>query len=354
MLAVVQVKGVMRLAALLALGLATTAVQAQAQAPQRLRVVGGLAGVNQYTRHEEPFWTRTLSALSRGRVSAEIVPFDRAGIRSQEMLRLVQLGSVPFGTALLAAVAAQEPEVAAPDLAGLNPDLPTLRRSIEAYRPRLEALLRERHGAELLAVYVYPAQVTFCTRPILGLSDLAGRRIRVSSATQSDWVVALGASPVQTSFAEMTASVRGGNLDCAITGTMSGHTVGLDQVTSHLHTMPVSWGLAAFVANGSAWRALDGETRQLLRTELPKLEQAIWDEAARETGEGIACNIGAPGCSSQRQGRMVEVRGSAADQARRRDILVTKVLPSWVQRCGPGCVPIWNQTIGAAVGIELK
>ena len=78
---------------------------AQAQAPkvaaQHLRIVGGLAGVNQYTRHEEPFWTRDLARLSNGRATAEIVPFDRAGIRGQEMLRLVQLGAVPFGTALL-------------------------------------------------------------------------------------------------------------------------------------------------------------------------------------------------------------------------------------------------------------
>ena len=34
----------------------------------RMRIVGGLAGVNQFTRHEEPFWTRELPALTRGLV----------------------------------------------------------------------------------------------------------------------------------------------------------------------------------------------------------------------------------------------------------------------------------------------
>lgn len=328
---------------------------AQAQpAEQHLRIVGGLAGVNQYIRHEEPFWTRTLSALTQGRVSAEIVPFDRAGIRPQETLRLVALGTVPFGTVLLAPSAAQEPELAAPDLAGLSPDLASLRRNVAAFRPRLEGLLRERHGAELLAVYVYPAQVTFCTRPVSGLGDLAGRRVRVSSATQADWVTALGATPVQTAFAEVVAGVRAGNIDCAITGTMSGNTIGLHEVTSHLFTMPVTWGLAAFVANAAAWRALGAPTQQLLRAELPRLEQAIWDEAERETGEGVACNTGAAGCSSGRKGRMMQVRESAADQARRREILVGTVLPAWQQRCGPACTASWNRTLGAASGIELK
>ena len=329
----------------------SSAAQVPAPVPQHLRIVGGLAGVNQYTRHEEPFWSRELARLSGGRASAEIVPFDRAGIRGQEMLRLVQLGVVPFGTSVLSAV--PDAELGAPDLAGLNPDVPTLRRSAGAYRPYLEKVLRERYGSELLALYPYPAQVTFCVKPLSSLADLAGRRIRISSATQSDWVMSLGAIPVQTPFAEIVANVRSGNFECAITGTMSGNTIGLHEVTSHVHTMPVNWGLAAFVANGAAWHALPKDLQDLLRRELPKLEQAIWTEAASETSEGIACNIGAPACVGGRKGRMTEVRESAADASKRRDILVKNVLPSWLKRCGPQCAQVWKQTLGPASGIDL-
>ena len=67
-------------------------------AVSHLRVVGGLAELNQYVRREEPFWTRELARLSGGRYTAEIVPFDRAGVPGTEMLRLLQLGVVPFGT----------------------------------------------------------------------------------------------------------------------------------------------------------------------------------------------------------------------------------------------------------------
>jgi len=123
------------------------------------------------------------------------------------------------------------------------------------------------------------------------LSDLAGRRVRVSGPSQSDLIEALGGLPVTTGFADIVANVRSGNIDCAITGTMSGNTIGLHELTTHLQTTPVSWGLAAFVANSAAWNALDAPTRELLRRELPKLEQSIWDEGARETGEGIACNL---------------------------------------------------------------
>jgi len=145
--------------------------------------------------------------------------------------------------------------------------------------------------------------------------------------------------------------MKSGNIDCAITGTMSGNTIGLPDVTTHVHTMAINWGLSIFGANAAAWNALPADVRKILREELPKLEQAIWAEAERETGEGIACNTGSSACTSGRRGRMVEVRSSAADEAKRREIFASTVLPRWVQRCGPSCAETWNQTIGAQLGI---
>lgn len=327
---------------------------AGADTVKRLRVVGGLAGVNQYTRQEEPFWTKELPRLTGGKVNAEIVPFDRAGIRGQEMLRLMQLGVVPFGTVLLALSAAQEPVFAAPDLAGLSPDLKAARTVVSAFRPYLEKTLRERYGIELLAIYAYPSQVVFCNKPFASLADLNGRRTRISSPPQADLVEALGGVPVQTGFAEIMANMKSGNIECVITGTMSGNTIGLPEVTTHVHSMAINWGLSIFGANAGAWNALPPEVRDTLRRELPRLEQAIWAEAERETGDGIACNTGSPSCVDGRKGKMVEVKPSPTDDARRRTIFAGTVLTRWVHRCGAQCAQVWNETIGPAVGIEAR
>ena len=115
------------------LGAAALALPAAADAqPLQLRIVGGLASLNQYRLHEEPFWSHRLSTLTQGRIQAEIVPFDRAGIRGQDMLRLLQLGVVPFGTALLSLAATEDPLVNMADLPGANPDIDTLRRAVAA------------------------------------------------------------------------------------------------------------------------------------------------------------------------------------------------------------------------------
>lgn len=330
---------------------ATQAAHAQGEPAQRLRIVGGLANLNQYKHHEEPFWTKTLPRVTSGRATAEIVPFDQAGLRGQEMLRLIQLGAVPFGTALLTLVASEDPELGAVDLSGLSPDMAALRRNVTAFRPHLVRRLRERWGIEALAVYVYPAQVIFCTRAFGGLGDLTGRRIRSSSTSQSDLIEALGAIPVQTPFAEVVPSLRSGAIECAVTGTMSGNTVGLHEVTSHIHPMAINWGVAVFGANSDAWKALPESLRNVLREELAGLEQRIWTEAERETSEGIACNTGAPSCRSGRKGAMTAVPESAADAKRLRELFTSVVLPRWAGRCGRRCETVWNATIGPSAGV---
>jgi TRAP-type C4-dicarboxylate transport system substrate-binding protein len=330
-----------------------SSAQAQTAATYKMRVVGGLADVHQYTRNEEPFWTRELSRLSGGKFTAEIIPFDRAGVPGSEMLRLIQLGVVPFGTTLLSFMANEFPEYTAPDLAGLNPDMATQKLTVAAFRPYLEKQLRDRLGIEVLAIYVYPAQVVFCKKPIASLADLAGRRIRVSAATQADFVGALGGIPVMTGFAEIMTNMKSGNIECAITGSMSGNTLGLYEVSTHVFAMPVTWGLAIFGANQAAWSALPPDLKALLRRELPKLEATIWAESERETAEGLACNTGASNCVAGRRGKMVLVPSSPQDERRRQEIFAGTVLTRWIQRCGARCGEVWSQTIGPARGIPV-
>jgi TRAP-type C4-dicarboxylate transport system substrate-binding protein len=335
------------------------AVLAPAPAPAqegqiRLKVVGGLADVSQYVRHEEPFWRRRVTELTNGRVVAEVAPFDRSGIRGQEMLQLMRLGVVPFGTALLAIISTEEPEFNAVDLPALSPDMATLRQSVSAFRPHLEILLRERYAIELLGVYTYPAQTVFCTRPFSGLADLSGRRVRTSSVGQSEMIQALGATPVVTPFAEIVQAIRGGVVECAITGTLSGNVIGLHEVTSHVHAMAITWGISIFGANAAAWSALPAEVQAQIRDGVREMEDGIWAAADRETGEGLACNAGLPTCTAGRRGSMTVVPVSSSDDERRRRLLTEVVLPRWVSRCGPDCVDAWNERLAPVFGIQAK
>ena len=335
--------------ALPALAGAQTATQAL-----RLKIVGGLADVSQYLRYEEPFWRQRLPEVSGGRIQAEIAPFDRSGIRAQEMLALMRLGVVPFGTALLAVVSTEEPEFNAVDLPIVNPDMATLRRTVALYRPHLESLLAERYDVELLAIYTYPAQVVFCRNAFNGLAHLAGRRIRTSSVGQSEMFAALGATPIVIPFAETLAALRSGVVECAVTGTLSANAIGLHEITTHMHSMAITWGLSVFGANRAVWNGMPEWARTLIRQEIGALERQIWEAAEVETVEGIACNAGQSDCTTGRRGSMTIVPVSRADQERRLRLLTETVLPGWVRRCGEPCVEAWNAHLAPELGVTAR
>jgi TRAP-type C4-dicarboxylate transport system substrate-binding protein len=260
-------------------------------------------------------------------------------------------GVVPFGTALLAIVSSEEPEFNAVDLPALNPDFASLRQTVRLYRPHLRALLQERYGIELLAVYTYPAQVTWCRRPFNGLADLAGRRIRTSSVGQAEMFEALGATPVVIPFAGIVQAMKASVVECAVTGTLSGSAVGLQEVSTHIHAMTLTWGVSIFGANQEAWRALPDDIRQIIKRGVEQLEETVWDSAARETGEGLDCSAGRPNCTTGPRGNLTIVPVTPADDARRRSLLVQTVLPRWVDRCGPDCADAWNRFLGPTLGI---
>ena len=333
---------------------AATPADSKTPAPIKLRIVGGLGNLNQFVRFEEPFWNKEFATLTQGQATATLVAYDKAGMRTHEVLRLMQLGVVPFGTAIMSGIVSNDPELAALDLAGMNPDMATLRRSVAAFRPHLERVMRERHGIEVLAIYVYPAQVTFCTRPFKGLSDLAGRRVRISNPTQADLIRPFGAIPVQTEFAEVVANMRSGNVDCAITGAMSGNTMGLHEVATHLHSGATTWGLSVFGANLAAWHALPQSVRTVIKTQLPKVEHAIWADSEKQTLEGVACNTGKGECVQGKPGRMTEVKATPQDDKRLSEAFRTSVLPAWLERCGNACVPVWNTVMAPTVGIKAE
>ncbi|MCZ8259696.1 MAG: TRAP transporter substrate-binding protein [Beijerinckiaceae bacterium] len=327
---------------------------AVANEPLRLNIIGGLGGVNQFTRFEEPFWRNEIAEITGGRVIATVHPFDRSGFPGADMLDLMQTGVVGFGTALLALAAGDDPELNGIDQPGLNPDFGTLRRLTSLYRPHLKSILQERYNVELLGIYTYPQQVLFCARPISSLKDLQGLRVRTSSVSQSEMMTAVGAMPVKMAFAEVVGGVRRGVVDCAITGTLSGNEIGLIDVASHIHPMAINAGISIFGVNRDLWGSLPPELQETLRKAVTTLESRIWDAAERETVNGLACNIGAESCQGARKGSMTMVPVTQRDAADFRRLFVEHVFPSWLKRCGEPCRVAWNRYVGPELGMMVE
>ena len=331
---------------------AAVPVRAQDLPSIHLKVVGGLGQTIEYKNFEEPFWDKQLAEASQGRVTAEVTPWDQFGIKGAELLQFTRLGAIVISTVSLSQIASEDPEAAALDLAGLNPDIPSLRRSIKAYLPTLRDVYRSRYGLELLAVWSYPAQVIFCNRPISGLADLKGVNVRVASAMHADFVEGLGGVGVTMPFDELRDALRKHVTDCAITGAMSGYRVGLYKATTHVDATTVSWGPYVLFANHAAWQRFSPALRDFLTAQIDRLGDRLWDAADRETQEGLACLTGGA-CSVGPAAHMTLVPASADDRALVRKSFIDTVSPRWAERCGAECVNNWNATVGRTYDLTV-
>ena len=127
-------------------------------------------------------------------------------------------------------------------------------------------------------------------RACCNLSDPRWRRIEVSNRMMTDRVEALGATPRSLPWVHTVPQVGADAIDGATTGAQSVNANGLHPVSRHQHILTATRGPAP----------------------------AVWPEAQRETGEGLACNTGIGPCRSGHRGRMLDaVQQRRTEQAAR-------------------------------------
>lgn len=321
-------------------------------APITLRVIGSHGMFSQYDRLEAPFWQEVLPRETGGRLRAEATAYDRAGIRGEDLLRLVQLGIAAVATLPLALIAGDEPEFSAPDLPLMQETIGDLQRSVSSWRSHLATQLREQHRVELLAIYTYPAQLLFCREPFRALSDIAGRKIRSSGAGQTDLLTALKTTPVVLAFSDIREGFRTGQIGCAITGGLPGLETGLQAESHYLYTRPLGWNLNAMVMSLTALKNLPPDLAAALRDGVGQLEGELWQAASEASQSALECAAGKAACpGGTPRGAMSLVEEKPSDRAVNQALIREVVVPSWARRCGESCRRPWNETIGAERGL---
>ncbi len=330
------------------------AAGAQALAKTHLRVIGSISSLPQYKDYEVPFWTKQLSERSNGAITAEVKGFNEMGLKGPEVLRLMGQGVVEIGATVLAYLAADDPANEMVDIAGLIPDVKTAREITEAAKPVLAKLYREKFGVELLGIGTYPAQVLYCNAEIKGLADLRGKKVRVGGRSQSEFVAALGGTPVTMAFGEVVPALQNKTVDCGITGTLSGNVANWHEVTTHLYRTPLSWGQIAYAANAKTWAALDPKVRGFLAEQVKGLEKSVWDAADNFTEQGYLCNVGSKECKAGKPGKMKLVEPTPEDQALLKKVINETMLPKWAARCSEQCVADFNASIGKVLSLTAK
>ncbi|QXH48934.1 TRAP transporter substrate-binding protein [Pseudomonas xanthosomatis] len=338
----------------MALGAVLASPQAWAgDYPQmRFNVIGG--GSHNYTFRavEQPFWNTTLPAQSGGKVTAQLLGLSESGLKGPEIIRLMRFGAVDIGMGVFAFVAGDDATFEGVDLPGMAAEIDTARSIANAYKPVLEQRMAERHGIKLLATVPYTAQVFFCRAPVQTLEDLKGRKIRTRGRNMAELVKAIGAAPVTLPFAEVVTALQTGVIDCAITGIGSGNAAKWYDVADYLYDLPVDWSIGFYGIGLKRWQKLPPEVQQLLQSQAQVLEDALWQETARENRYALACNLGRADCQIHQPAHMTASAPTPQERQALRQAAL-RIANDWGKRCGALCVQRWNATVGQAIDLQL-
>jgi TRAP-type C4-dicarboxylate transport system substrate-binding protein len=145
-------------------------------------------------------------------------------------------------------------------------------------------------GILLLGQYYYPLQVAWSRAPLVSLADMKGRKFRVTSPEQGEFVRRLGGTPVTLGAAEVPSALDRGVVDGVFTASSGGGKIWKDLLKSSYRLGPNFFDASIAVNKGAfeklatdlqaKLRALVAETTPWITSELRNDEGAVTKQLA--------------------------------------------------------------------------
>lgn len=200
------------------LGLAIAAALpggAQAADTIELKLADRLPADHYIARYAILPWIEEVEQATNGAVKITRYPSQQLG-KSKDMLTLTEAGVVDMGEYVPGYLGDQMPLSSVAELPGM---VPSACAASAAYQALAEpgGFLDEQElkplGIRLLFVVGLPPYQLFTSRPLAGLEDLKGLKIRSTGAAMDSGLRALGIVPIRMSAAELTESYTRGTVD---------------------------------------------------------------------------------------------------------------------------------------------
>lgn len=337
----------------LALLITSTALTGAAFA-EDLSVVGSWSSLPLHNQYEAPFWSTTLPAA--GDFNVELTTHNQMSLGLGDIYPLLGQGVYDVAMTVADYAVADAPELEGLDVPLLALTADEARAMVDAARPMVSDIYRDRFNAHVLAIAPYPPQVVFCNAEIANLADLKGLKVRASGRMTAKLLEALGAEGVNVSFSEVPGALQKGVVDCAVTGAGSGYSAGWWEVSTHLLPIPLGgWDSVVTAINLDKWDGMNAATQDLITSQISTgFEEPAWASAQNALVNDIACLTGNGECPSGDARSMTLVEVSDADFQTARNILTSEVLPEWAERAGGDWATRWNDSVGKVVGVEIK
>ena len=340
-----------------ALALAAHLGIAHAQNPTTMRIAGNFSS---NTKHvdmiEKPFFLQ-LTKNTGIPLNVNYNPMDVLNVQAADALRLLRSGTFDVMSVQIGMASRDDPFFEGLDLIGVSTNMKDLRQAVDAYREAFDQRLQARFNAKVMTLWPFGPQVFYCNKPVKGIEDLKGLKVRVFTPSMAALVQHVGGTPVTLQFSEVYTSLQRGVADCAVTSPTSGNTGKWPEVTTHFYPLAVSGSVQGHFMNLAYWNKYTPEAQAKLSADFKKMEDQMWALADTVNEDAINCNVGREPCKEGVKFKMQLVNVTAEDSNKVKSAVTAAVLPLWKQTCNkvdPKCTDVWNATVGKTRGFRIE
>jgi len=325
------------------------------QAQEALKVIGQPAATGKIQMNKEKPFFENFAEKTGLPFTADYKPVDQLGIKDTEELRVIKSGLFDLVSLRVSQNSRDEPTLLGLDLVGAAPDYATARKVYEAYYPVLDKRLQQQFRVKLLGAWPFGPQILFCKKPITGLADLKGLKVRTYDQNLAKFVESVGGTPVPLGFTEVHQSLSLGVVDCAITGPSSANSSSWPEVTTHQYPIGFQMAVNGYVVSLKVWNKLNDEQKAKMEAAFKSLTDDIWAYSEELTTDALNCNAGKDPCTTGKKYSLVNVPVKPEDIERLRNAVATISVPTWAEICdkaNPTCSKDWKATVGKVLGIQ--
>ena len=204
--------------------------------------------------------------------------------KANEIKRAVQSAQVPAGEFILSGAANEAPIFGVDSIPFLATSYSDSKKLDEASRPALAKTLAAQ-GIKLLYTVPWPPQSLYSAKPVAGLKDLKGTKMRAYNPATSFIANAVGAQPVTIQLAELPAALATGGVDNFLTSSASGVDSKLYESVKYFYAVAAWLPRNAVVVNQKAFDALDKPAQDAVLQQAAAAEQRGWKASEQKDGE---------------------------------------------------------------------
>lgn len=268
-------------------------------------------------------WLGEWAAAAPGAPKVDLHP-NNSLVQLAAIAGQVRAGSVELGETIMSSLVTEMPVAGADSVPFVVRGYADAKRLWRYQRPIIERSFADVGLVPLYAV-PWPPQGLYTMRPLAGLSELRGSRMRSYNRSTARIAELLGCTPVDVPMAEVGQALAEGRIDCMITSAVTGVENQVWRQLKHYHEINAWFPKNIVFANAQAYGQLDASTRRALQNAAGAAEARGWAASETAATESVA--------ELKRQGMKVDpLPVTALNELRR---LGERCSLEWLREVGP-------------------